>query len=725
MDCNKRLFLAYLDEMNIITILLPLTYQKGVSSSFTISSSGLQHLPLEITATKWIDHYCKYTCYFSGEIFFDKSYWLFDEHGGKTDLQIGAVIRSKPFDEKFFYSGNDLGVTWNNGNTVIKLWAPTAMQVQLKLGAPDGSDHEVMNMKREEKGIWTAALGRDLENYRYSFLVCVNLVWKEAIDPYVNAVTANGEHGVIIKFEKAKRLKACLPPLEHPVDAIIYETHIRDFTIHPNSGIKHKGLYLGAGEIGSKGTDGGFTGLSHVKSLGVTHMEFLPFNDFFGVDETVNSHEYNWGYNPLHYNVPDGSYATDPSVPNLRIDELQQLIEQIHLEGLRVIMDVVYNHVYQREQSSFEKIVPGYYFRHDEFGIPANGTGVGNDLASERLMVRKFIIDSLRFWIKEYDVDGFRFDLMGILDVTTMNAVRTMCDSLKPGMLLLGEGWDLPTPLPPADKAAILNEEKIPRIAQFNDWFRDTIKGSTFNLYDKGYAFGNEYYYVAAKEVIAGSIGFLHRERRLFNEPFQSVNYVENHDNHTLWDKLISCYPETDETLLMKHHRLATCIVLLAQGIPFLHSGQEFFRTKYGVGNSYHSPDSINQLDWERKAKYSRNVEYIKGIIRIRKKFPCFRIRTAKEIRQCLKDFPLPKPVIGFFYQKPAGPFSEVLLLINPTSRPQPVKIPNGEWFVVADDKSIHLSSIPKVRASDILLEPICLNIYGRKTAGKNISEDE
>lgn len=712
MNFNERLFQAFLDELNIVTVLLPLSYHHGQATWFTISC-GLQNKPMEIKEKKQIEHYNKYTCFLADEISFDKTYYILDEYGGQTDLQFGAVIRTAAFDEIFFYNGDDLGAKIENNQTRFKVWAPTAAQVKLKLRAPKGHDSEVVRMKREEKGVWSVLIHRDLEYYHYSYLVCVNQTWQEAVDPYVNAVTPNGEVGVIVSMHKTKRHKPTLPRFEHPVDALIYETNIRDFSIHPNSGIKNKGLYLGAAETGTKGINGDLTGLSYIKDLGITHIEFLPFNDFAGVDELKQTGEYNWGYNPLHYNVPEGSYSTDPTDPYSRIIELKQLIEQIHLEGLRVIMDVVYNHVYNLDQSSFEKIVPGYYFRQNEFGQPSNGTGVGNDIASERLMVRKYIVDSIRFWVKEYHIDGFRFDLMGILDITTMNEVKKTCDDLEEGMLLLGEGWNLHTPLPLEEKAMLQNQSKIPDIAQFNDQFRDSIKGSTFNLYDKGYAFGNEHYFKAAKEAITGSIGFEKKEGRLFNEPYQSVNYVECHDNHTMWDKLFSCFPDVSESLLMKYHRLATCIVLLSQGIPFLHSGQEFFRTKYGVGNSYHSPDSINQLDWDRKWKYLEHVEYVKGIIEIRKTYSCFRLKTNEEIHKKMRMVPLTVPCIGITYQ--LHEYQELLLVINPCLSIHFAPLPVGEWYVLADEKNAACEPIRKIKLPEIELEPISINIFVKK----------
>jgi pullulanase len=706
-----RNFLAYLDDIKIITILLPLSYHQGLSSSFWISCD-FQAQPLKIIEKCLIENKMKYICQLAEDISFGKQYLIMDMHGGKTDLQIGAVIRTATFDDLFYYEGNDLGVTITFDQTSFKLWAPTATKVKLKLMPPNSNFSEIVKMKREERGIWSIAVHREIESWCYSFLVLINQEWREAVDPYVLAVTANGEQGVIVKLEKTARAKPDLPALENPVDAIIYETHIRDFTIHPNSGIKNKGLYLGAGELNTKGKDGEPTGLSYLKDLGITHIEFLPFHDFTSVDELDRQITYNWGYNPLHYNAPEGSYSTDPSNPYARIMELKQLIDNIHSIGLRVIMDVVYNHVYIRENSSFEKVVPGYYFRHNEIGLPSNGTGVGNDLASERKMVRKYIVDSIRYWIQEYHIDGFRFDLMGILDVETMTEVRKACNNLASDILIIGEGWSLNTPLPVAQKATLVNQAKLPQIAQFNDQFRDSIKGSTFNLFDKGYALGNEHYLEAASEVMTGSIGLKKLGLGLFNEPSQSVNYVECHDNHTMWDKLLSCFPDAGDALRLKYHRLATAIVILSQGIPFLHSGQEFFRTKQGEGNSYCSPDDINQLDWDRKSLYKENVNYIKGLIQIRKAFSCFRLRTSSAIRQHIHYLPVVAPLLGYRFQMDDY---EVILMINSSSKEQIISIPKGEWAVLADHGYAGITSKGDLVVEEVRIEPVSLTILLKK----------
>jgi pullulanase len=706
-----RTFLAYLDDMNIITILLPFSYHHGESASFYFLS-GEEKQPLKILKKLAIDQYQKYICQLSSEFSFERQHWILDEHGGKTDLQIGAVIRTEAFDEKFFYDGQDLGVTYKQNESSFKLWAPTALQVKLKLRHPASQHSQIIKMKLGERGVWTVVVKDDLEYCRYSFLVQINHEWREAVDPYTKAVTANGELGVIVDLEKTKMERIPLPRLENPVDAIIYETHIRDFTIHEGSGVNHKGLYLGAGELNTVDKHGKSTGLSYVKELGITHIQFLPFHDFAGVDELNNSNEYNWGYNPLHFNAPEGSYSTDPSNPYSRITELKQLIEQLHQAGLRIIMDVVYNHVFIREESSFEKIVPGYFFRHNELGLPSNGTGVGNDIASERKMVRKFIIDSIRYWVEEFHIDGLRFDLMGILDVETMNEVRRVCDSLAEDTIIIGEGWNLNTPLPIEHKAIIANQGVMPNIGQFNDKFRDSIKGNTFNLHDKGYALGNRHYLTPALEAITGSIGYKTKGSGLFNEPGQSVNYVECHDNHTLWDKLLSCLPNVDEENRKKYHRLTSGIVILSQGIPFLHSGQEFFRTKQGNGNSYQAPDSINQLDWERKNSFIENVEYIKGLIQIRKQYPCFRMRTAKEIRSGITQLPTAAPVLGLLFHWES---TELILLINPENTKQNALLPNGRWSVLANEKVAGLSSKLLIEGGEILLAPISLNVLVKK----------
>ncbi|MBN6889390.1 pullulanase [Cytobacillus horneckiae] len=703
MHVIERRFYAYLDELQLITILLPFDYHNGHSESFTLIHAGV-HIPLYIVDVTEIENYRKYCCRVEAEIVFGDRYWVKDEHGGKTDMQIGAVIRTHQFDEKF-YCDAELGAKYHKEQTVFRLWAPTATEVKLVLQSPEDKAEKKMGMRRQSKGMWEYTEKDNLELWRYSFLVCVNLEWRHAVDPYAIALSVNGEKGIIINKEKFEKQTSPSPPFKHSTEAIIYETHIRDLTIHPESGVVQKGKYLGVSECNSKNNNGFTTGLTYIRELGVTHIEFLPFNDFAGVDETKPKEKYNWGYNPLNYNAPEGSYATDAYDPYSRINELKKMIDTIHSQGLRVIMDVVYNHVYEREESAFEKMVPGYFFRHDDNGMPSNGTGVGNDVASERLMVRKFIVDSITFWIKEYKLDGFRFDLMGILDVKTMNEVRRAANHIDPSILIIGEGWDLNTPISHEIKANINNQAKMPEIGQFNDWFRDSIKGNTFNLYDTGYAFGNGFYYEAAKYVLMGSVG----ESGIFNEPVQSVNYVEVHDNHTLWDKIEVCFPNDTLELNQRRHRLATSMVLLAQGIPFLHSGQEFFRTKKGDGNSYQSPNQINQLDWKDRTKFRENVNYIKGLISIRKKYPNLRLKNTKQIQDSITFLSFEKPIIAYRIAN-EDLEKKMLIFLNCTIEEKEVTLPDGKWGLLANESTASPHPIKSV--AKITMKPMSSYIF-------------
>lgn len=703
---HERKFNAYLDQMNIIAILLPKNYYNGTSACFFLKNDA-EKIQLEIQEKTVLEDKIKYICRSETEPQIGKQYWVFDEYGGSTDLQIGAVIRTEKFEQKFFYDG-PLGMDYKVEKTTFKVWAPTAVAAEVNLYRPDLTPYKTIAMCRLEQGVWEIAIEEDLEHYFYSFSVCVNHCWVEAVDPYAVALSANGEYGAVVDLKKTTVNQASLPSLKSNVDAIIYETHIRDFSIHHNSGVKNKGKYLGAAELNTNHGNNRPTCLSYVRDLGITHIEFLPLNDFAGVDELVDRHEYNWGYNPLHFNAPEGSYSTDPRNPYARISELKEMISRLHEQGLRVILDVVYNHVYIREKSSFEKIVPGYFFRHDHRGMPANGTGVGNDFASERLMARKFILDSVRFWKEEYHVDGFRFDLMGILDIDTMNAIRTMLDQFNTHTLIIGEGWDLNTPIKAGQKANIRNQGKLPRIGQFNDWFRDSIKGSTFNLYDRGYALGNAHYYESAKGVLVGSIGIGSGANGLFDEPDQSVNYIESHDNHTFWDKMNTCLRDEDFELRKRRQRLATVMVLLAQGIPFLHSGQEFFRTKQGIGNSYRSPNDVNQLNWDEMVVNQEHVEYIKGIIAIRKSHRAFRLPEAKLIRKHMSFVDVKEPVISYLLDdvSPYGPWGKILVCFNPASYEVEIELPNKRWKVLADERTAKLEPIRIHEERSLLLTP-------------------
>ncbi|XMA28880.1 type I pullulanase [Bacillus bombysepticus] len=612
------------------------------------------------------------------------------ENLADTNTEIGKVIRSEEFDNLFYYGGNDLGNTYTPQHTKFRLWAPTASEAKLvtyknwndKIGAE-------INMQQGEKGTWTAELKGNQKGLFYTYKVKIGDKWTEAVDPYVRAASVNGDKGAVVNLEETnpKKWKANKKPkFKNPEDAIIYELHVRDLSIQPESGIKQKGKYLGVTEKGTKGPGGVKTGLDHIKDLGVTHVQFLPIFDYASVnEETLNEPQYNWGYDPKNFNVPEGSYSTNPYEPTVRITELKQMVQTLHDNNLRVVMDVVYNHMYNAAESNFHKLVPGYYYRYNEDGTFANGTGVGNDTASERKMMRKFMIDSVTYWAKEYNLDGFRFDLMGIHDYETMNEIRKAVNQIDPSIILHGEGWDLNTPLAAELKANQKNAEKMKGIAHFNDNIRDGLKGSVFEEKENGFINGKENMEDRIKKGITAGIDY-DTNSSTYQDPEQVLTYVEAHDNHTLWDKLELTNPGDSEEMRKQMHKLSSSILLTSQGIPFLHAGQEFMRTKYGDHNSYKSPDSINQMDWLRRATFNNEVNYMKGLIELRKKYSAFRMTSAEQIKTHVSFIDAPKNTVAYTIEGNKNEYFTVAHNVNREA--VEITLPSkGPWKVLVDSK--------------------------------------
>jgi pullulanase len=612
------------------------------------------------------------------------------ENLADTNTEIGKVIRSEEFDNLFYYGGNDLGNTYTPQHTKFRLWAPTASEAKLvtyknwndKIGAE-------INMQQGEKGTWTAELKGNQKGLFYTYKVKIGDKWTEAVDPYVRAASVNGDKGAVVNLEETnpKKWKANKKPkFKNPEDAIIYELHVRDLSIQPESGIKQKGKYLGVTEKGTKGPEGVKIGLDHIKDLGVTHVQFLPIFDYASVnEETLNEPQYNWGYDPKNFNVPEGSYSTNPYEPTVRITELKQMVQTLHDNNLRVVMDVVYNHMYNAAESNFHKLVPGYYYRYNEDGTFANGTGVGNDTASERKMMRKFMIDSVTYWAKEYNLDGFRFDLMGIHDYETMNEIRKAVNQIDPSIILHGEGWDLNTPLAAELKANQKNAEKMKGIAHFNDNIRDGLKGSVFEEKENGFINGKENMEDRIKKGITAGIDY-DTNSSTYQDPEQVLTYVEAHDNHTLWDKLELTNPGDSDEVRTQMHKLSSSILLTSQGIPFLHAGQEFMRTKYGDHNSYKSPDSINQMDWLRRATFNNEVDYMKGLIELRKKYSAFRMTSAEQIKTHVSFIDAPKNTVAYIIE---GNKHEYFTVAHNANREAvEITLPSkGSWKVLVDGK--------------------------------------
>lgn len=698
---------AYIDELTLITI--PFSEVDEELSNFTICNMKTNEI---LTIKEWgkFDERWRYELYLKEPILLGYEYEIRANERLSFKVKIGQVVRTKAFDDKYFYEKSDLGVTLKKEVTEFKLWAPTATEVEVVFYEKNKQLSHAFN--RSDKGVWQKEVKGNLDGMVYMYRLLIDGTWREAVDPYAKAVTVNGKKGVVVDLTDTnpnKRQKVKKPSFEFATDAIIYEVHIRDFSIDDTSGMLHKGKYKAMTEKGTRGPQDTVTGLDYLKDLGITHVQLLPVQDFGSVDETKPFDTYNWGYDTVHFNAVEGGYSLDPEDPKERIKELKEVIATFHDNGIRVILDVVYNHVYVHHKSEFEKIVPGYFFRYHLDGSLADGTGVGNDIASERKMVRKFIVDSVTYFAEQFQVDGFRFDLMGILDVETMSDLRKQLNVIDPSIIVIGEGWDLATPLVPDKKATIANAEKLKGIGFFNDQFRDNLKGNTFDHKVKGFCNGDGDLKEKLKMLISGSTKGFYLEEGLFLSPDQSINYVECHDNHTLWDKLTISNTDSTEEQRAAMHRLATSITLLSQGIPFIHAGQEFYRTKHGVENSYCSLDNVNKLDWQRKALHSDYVDYVKGLIAIRKKHREFRFSTVEEMKKNMHILDTPSSSVAYILKNRSGMF---VVAHNSSKDEKELILPSsGMWEVYVEGNKAQVSAIRTLEGGKISLQAISTTV--------------
>ena len=629
-------------------------------------------------------------------------------------LEFAKLYDSPEFAAKYTYTGNDLGVTYTKASTKLRVWAPTAKAVNVvtykEADAPYTSG-VLTKMKYDTKGTWVATLKGDQNGTVFNYRVTVNNTINEAVDPYVRATTINGARGVIVDLDTTdpKGWNSSKPKFSgKPTDAVIYELHVRDLSMDPSSGIpaKNKGKFLALTDLNTS-NNGQKTGVAAIKDLGVTHVELLPIFDFATVNENLPT--FNWGYDPQNYNVPEGSYSSDPKKPTARITELKSAIMSLHKAGLRVNMDVVYNHVSNANTFSQNLIVPGYFFRRDDNGNLTNGSGCGNDVASERPMVRKFIVDSVKYWTTEYNLDGFRFDLMGLMDIQTINEITSALKKIDPSILVIGEGWNMGT-LPADKKANQLNISKLPGVAHFNDQIRDGIKGSVFDASDTGFATGK---FTAKMNVLAGIVGNTDYSTDIMTKwtttaPGQSVNYVESHDNMTLVDKITSSVKDAKPGDVAQLSQLAGSIPLLAQGMPFLQAGQEFLRSKNGDSNSYKSSDLVNSLKWSTQSANASTVKFYKGLIALRKAHPAFRMETTELVRKNLKFLPSPEGTIAYSLNGSAVKDSAAILVVvhNANTTPQSITLPkSGSWSVLVESGRAGNTVLRKLNANMVMVE--------------------
>lgn len=628
------------------------------------------------------------------------------------------------FDTYPVYEGTDLGFTYTPKKTSFRLWSPAASEAKLHLYEQGHGDNLVdsYTMKRAEGGTWHLELEGDHKNQYYTFQVKQNGQWRqEKADLYAKAVGVNGHRAMILEMDETDPEgweNDQRPTLESYNDIILYELHVRDMSIHPSSGIKERGKFLGLAETGTKNPAGLSTGLDHIKSMGVTHVHLLPSFDHRSIDETrLDTAQYNWGYDPLNYNVPEGSFATNPFDGRSRISEFKQMVQAMHAQGLRVVLDVVYNHTSQTEDSNFNQLVPNYYYRQNEAGGFSDASACGNETASERAMMRKYIVESVKYWVEEYHLDGFRFDLMGIHDIETMNLVAKELRAIDPSIFVYGEGWTAgQSPLPLEQQAVKANTPKLQHVAAFSDDLRDGLKGNVFEHEDRGFVSRKPGMKESIKFGIVASTEHPQVNYEAVNyskapwapQPAQTISYVSCHDNHTLFDKLSISNPEASEKELIKMHKLAQTIVLTSQGVSFVHAGMEMLRTKNGVENSFESPDSINQIDWNRKTKYQEVVSYYQNLIALRKAHPAFRMPTTAMIQEHLEFLDTSDELTLMYRIKGnanGDDWEEILVIFNANPLRKTLSIPPGPWQLMADGNIIGETPL-KTISSEVLTIP-------------------
>lgn len=608
-------------------------------------------------------------------------------------------------------------MTYSPSATDFHLWAPTAQKVELRLYAAGqgGKALKTVTMKRSSDGTWHASLRGDLAGRFYTFNVKAEGCWLgETPGINAHAIGVNGQRAAIIDMATTNPegwAEDCAPSSD---DVVIYEMHHRDFSIDPSSGMRYGGKYLALTERGTTTPGGLSSGVDHLRELGVTHVHILPSFDHAGVDEsTPDVPQYNWGYAPLNYNVPEGSYATDATDPKARIREFKAMVKSLHAGGLRLVLDVVYNHTMDVEGSNFHKTVPGYFHRRRRDGVWGNASGCGNETASERAVMRQYMVESVKYWMKEYHVDGFRFDLMGIHDMETMQLIRREAEKINPDVLIYGEGWAAEHPQLPVGQLAVkANVHRMPGIAAFSDELRDGLRGSFADDHQAAFLGGLKGSEDSIRFGIVGGIAHPQVNMAAVNysdepwaaQPHQLIAYVSCHDDMCLTDRLRVSLSGLTESELIRLDLLAQTAVFTSQGIPFVLAGEELLRDKRGVHNSYNSPDAVNRIDWTRKDSHPEVFAYYQGLIALRREHPAFRMKDANLVRRHLEFLPAGDCVIAFRLKDHAAgdAWRHIIVVLNGNAFAAEVRIPAGHYERIAHDGRINLSGLGQLRGSRV-----------------------
>ena len=592
--------------------------------------------------------------------------------------------------------------------TVFTLNSPDKPTLRLYDNGTDGKAIKAIRMKKAEDGLWRAEVKGDISGKFYTF----DTGNGECPGLFAKAVGVNGNRAAVVDMRSTDPdgwLQDKRPPLKSPCDLIIYELHHRDFSIDPSSGLQHKGKFLALTE--PKATE-------YLESLGVNAIHILPSFDYASVDETrLDTPQYNWGYDPKNYNVPEGSYSTDPYLPTTRIKEFKQMVQALHKAGIRVILDVVYNHTFDIKNSNFQRINPDYFYRKTADGKYSDGSGCGNETASEKPLMREYMIESAKYWAEEYHIDGFRFDLMGVHDIETMNLIRKELNKIDPSIYIYGEGWSAGSCAYPTEKLAMkANTRQLNGIGAFCDDMRDALRGPFSDNHKGGFLAGVENLEESIKFGIVGAISHPqidmtkvnYSKESWTNSPAQMISYVSCHDDMCLTDRLRSSIPGINEDELIRLDLLAQTAVLTSQGVPFILCGEEMLRDKKGVHNSYKSPDSINRLDWNNLKKYPEVFSYYSGLIALRKAHPAFRMGDADMVRRHLEFLDAPKGVVAFRLKDNAGgdSWKDITVILNSNKKVEEISVPEGEYTAVVKDGKVDSRGLATFSGTRIHVAP-------------------
>ncbi len=703
------------DPMEVFTVNGP----DGAVAVTAAAESGTAQYALTVGK---IDIYSSYTVTFDGT---------------EYKINMPNIYSTKAFEDEYTYAGSDLGAAWTPEKTVFRVWAPTAGSVSVNLyqSGTAGTDDRIESipMTADVNGTWVAEKEGDLNGVYYTYAVRLGDEIHEACDPYARTTGVNGRRAMVIDLDSTdpEGWETDANPNAGLTynDAVIYEIHVRDLSMDESSGIQNAGKYLGFTETGTKTAGGAATGVDHMKELGVTHVHLLPVYDYGSVDETkLDEPQFNWGYDPVNFNVPEGSYSTDPYNGAVRVNEMKQMVQSLHLNGLSVVMDVVYNHVQSASDFCVNQIVPGYFTRISDTGVYSNGSGCGNDTASERSMVRKYIVDSVNYWADEYHIDGFRFDLVGLLDTNTINEIVETVHASHPDVIFYGEGWKMDTAMTKdlMLTATQTHSEFTPGFAFFSDNIRDALKGGVFDK-NPGFVSGASGKETGLKQDFLGLPSWS-------KTPAQTVNYVSCHDNNTLIDRLTLSRPDASREDLVRMNNLAAAFYMTSQGIPFMQAGEEMLRSKPNADgtlneNSYNAPDEVNSLQWDTldEPEYAAVFEYYKGLIAFRKAHAALRLTNAEDVQASVTAVEgMPKQTLAFEVKGGVnGETSDgIYLIFNASEEAQEVTLPAGnKWDVYINGEKAGTEPIETVSGT-VTVEPISAMVLLKGEAESGADSD-